>query len=70
MQGRLAMARTLVRLLTLRLDREGYTALGVRQAWAGLILAAIAGVARYWHDPSAAYAQKFGGVARSSTCSC
>jgi hypothetical protein len=41
------------KLLTFRLRREEYAALGPREAWLGLVLAALAGVGRYWDHPFA-----------------
>lgn len=54
------MFATTIRLLTFRLDRAGYAALGRREAALGLAFAWLAGIGRYWDHPTAGPAQKSG----------
>ncbi|MCC7015237.1 MAG: hypothetical protein IT454_21945 [Planctomycetes bacterium] len=51
---------TLVRLLSFRLDREGYQRCARREIALGVACAWLAGIGRYWDHPSAGLAQKFG----------
>lgn len=49
-----------VRLLTFRLSKGGYEALGKRELVAGLTGTWIAGMGRYWDNPKAEFLQKLG----------